>query len=141
LLITNFVGFPATLVYGYIGHYFGARNAIYLGLAVYIGVACWAAFLHDINQFYAMAITIGTVQGGVQGMSRSLFASLIPKEHSGEFFGFYNMLTKFAHILGPVFVGTAAIYSDDPKFILIVLLPLFILGAIMLTRVKPAAVQ
>jgi UMF1 family MFS transporter len=140
LLITNFVGFPATLAYGYVGHYFGARNAIYLGLAVYIGVACWAAFLHDINQFYAMAITIGTVQGGVQGMSRSLYASLIPKEHSGEFFGFYNMLTKFAHILGPVFVGTAAIYSDDPKFILIVLLPLFILGAIMLTRVKSAAV-
>lgn len=136
LLITNFVGFPATLAYGYIGHRFGAKNAIYLGLAVYIGVACWAAFLHDVKQFYAMAITIGTVQGGVQGMSRSLYASLIPKEHSGEFFGFYNMLTKFAHILGPVFVGTVAIYSDDPKYILIVLIPLFILGAVMLTRVR-----
>jgi len=139
LLITNFVGFPATLAFGYIGHRFGAKNAIYLGLAVYIGVACWAAFLHDVRQFYAMAITIGMVQGGVQGMSRSLYASLIPAERSGEFFGFYNMLTKFAHILGPVFVGTVAIYSDDPKFILIVLLPLFILGWIMLTRVKPAA--
>jgi len=139
LLITNFVGFPATLIYGYIGHRFGARNAIYLGLAVYIGVACWAAFLHDVRQFYAMAITIGMVQGGVQGMSRSLYASLIPAEHSGEFFGFYNMLTKFAHILGPVFVGTVAIYSDDPKFILVVLLPLFIFGALMLARVGPAA--
>jgi UMF1 family MFS transporter len=138
LLITNFVGFPATLIYGYIGHRFGAKNAIYLGLAVYIGVASWAAFLHDIRQFYAMAITIGMVQGGVQGMSRSLYASLIPAEHSGEFFGFYNMLTKFAHILGPVFVGTVAIFSSDPKFILITLLPLFILGAIMLARVKPA---
>ena len=138
LLITNFVGFPATLAYGYIGHRFGAKNAIYLGLAVYIGVACWAAFLHDVRQFYAMAITIGMVQGGVQGMSRSLYASLIPAEHSGEFFGFYNMLTKFAHILGPVFVGSVAIYSTDPKFILIALLPLFILGALMLARVKPA---
>jgi MFS transporter, UMF1 family len=139
LLVTNFVGFPATLIFGYIGHRFGARNAIYLGLAVYIGVACWAAFLHDIRQFYAMAITIGMVQGGVQGMSRSLYASLIPAEYSGEFFGFYNMLTKFAHILGPVFVGTVAIYSDDPKFILIVLLPLFILGALMLARIEPDA--
>jgi UMF1 family MFS transporter len=135
LLITNFVGFPATLAYGFIGHRFGARNAIYLGLAVYIGVACWAVFLHDVRQFYAMAITIGMVQGGVQGMSRSLFASLIPPEHSGEFFGFYNMLTKFAHILGPVFVGTMALFSDEPKFILVAVLPLFILGAIMLTRV------
>ena len=139
LLITNFVGFPATLAYGYIGHRFGAKNAIYLGLAVYIGVACWAAFLQDIGQFYAMAITIGMVQGGVQGMSRSLYASLIPAEHAGEFFGFYNMLTKFAHILGPVFVGVVAIASDDPKYILVALLPLFILGAIMLTRVDPAA--
>jgi len=135
LLITNFVGFPATLAYGYIGHRFGARNSIYLGLAVYIGVACWAVFLHDVRQFYAMAITVGMVQGGVQGMSRSLFASLIPAEHSGEFFGFYNMLTKFAHILGPVFVGTMALFSDEPKFILIAVLPLFLLGGLMLTRV------
>jgi UMF1 family MFS transporter len=143
LLITNFVGFPATLAYGYIGHRLGARNAIYIGLAVYIGVACWAAFLRDVSQFYAMAITIGTVQGGVQGMSRSLYASLIPKEHAGEFFGFYNMLTKFAHILGPLFVGTVAIYSDDPKFILLVLLPLFIGGALALTSIKftPPATQ
>jgi UMF1 family MFS transporter len=75
------------------------------------------------------------VQGGVQGMSRSLFASLIPAEHSGEFFGFYNMLTKFAHILGPVFVGTMALFFDEPKFILIAVLPLFLLGGVMLTRV------
>jgi UMF1 family MFS transporter len=136
LLITNFVGFPATLAFGFIGHRFGARNAIYLGLAVYIGVACWAAFLKDVSQFYAMAITIGMVQGGVQGMSRSLYASLIPAEHAGEFFGFYNMLTKFAHILGPVCVAIVAIFTGEPKYILIALLPLFILGAIMLTRVE-----
>ena len=136
LLITNFVGFPATLAYGVIGHLFGSRNAIYLGLAVYVFVACWAVFVTDVKEFYAMAITIGMVQGGVQGMSRSLFASLIPAEFSGEFFGFYNMLTKFGHILGPLFVGIAAIYSDEPKFILVVLLPLFITGAIVLTRVR-----
>jgi len=136
LLITNFVGFPATLAYGALGHRFGTRNAIYAGLAVYIAVACWAVFLQDVRQFYAMAITIGLVQGGVQGMSRSLYASLIPVEHSGEFFGFYNMLTKFAHILGPVFVGVMASISDQPKVILIALLPFFILGALMLTRIQ-----
>jgi len=136
LLITNFVGFPATLGYGVIGHKFGPRNAIYIGLGVYVFVSCWAVFVTEVEQFYAMAITIGMVQGGVQGMSRSLFASIIPAEHSGEFFGFYNVLTKFGHILGPLFVGVAAIYSDDPKFILIALLPLFIVGAIMLTRIQ-----
>ncbi|GMR17374.1 MAG: MFS transporter [Gammaproteobacteria bacterium] len=139
LLITNFVGFPATLAYGYLGHRVGAKKAIYLGLAVYIAVACWAAFLRDVSQFYAMAITIGMVQGGVQGMSRSLFASLIPPERSGEFFGFYNMLTKFAHVLGPVLVGIVGFMSTEPKFILIALLPLFILGALLLTRVAADA--
>jgi UMF1 family MFS transporter len=135
LLITNFVGFPATLVYGYIGHRFGPKNAIYLGLAVYIIIVCWAVFLKDVSQFYAMAIAIGTVQGGVQGMSRSLYASLIPAEHSGEFFGFYNMVTKFSHILGPVLVGIVAWLSDEPKFILVALLPMFVIGALMLMRV------
>ena len=132
LLITNFVGFPATLGYGYVGHRFGPKNAIYLGLGVYIIIVCWAAFLKDVSQFYAMAITIGTVQGGVQGMSRSLYATLIPAEHSGEFFGFYNMVTKFSHILGPVLVGIVAWLSDEPKFILVALLPMFVIGALML---------
>lgn len=136
LLITNFVGFPATLGYGFLGHYLGTKVAIYVGLAVYIGVACWAWFLHDVSQFYAMSITIGMVQGGVQAMSRSLFASLIPDNHSGEFFGFYNMLTKFGHILGPVLVGIAAIFSDEPKFIIAAVMPMFVLGAVFLSRVR-----
>lgn len=135
LLITNFVGFPATLAYGYLGHRFGAKNSIYLGLGVYIIIICWAAFLKDVRQFYAMAIIIGMVQGGVQGMSRSLYASLIPEEHTGEFFGFYNMVTKFSHILGPVLVGIVAWLSDEPKFILVALLPMFVTGALMLMRV------
>ena len=135
LLITNFVGFPATLAYGYVGHKFGAKNAIYLGLAVYIIIVSWAAFLKDVSQFYAMSITIGMVQGGVQGMSRSLYASLIPIEHTGEFFGFYNMVTKFSHILGPVLVGIMAFMTDEPKFILVALLPMFVIGAALLTRV------
>ncbi len=141
LMVTNFVGFPATLIYGTISHRYGPKKAIYGGLAVYICVACWAVFLQDVRQFYAMAITIGLVQGGVQGISRALYASLIPPEQSGEFFGFYNMLTKFAHILGPFMVFIAALLSDEPKFILATLLPLFVLGGFVLTRVRQDAVS
>ena len=136
LLVTNFVGFPATLVFGALGHRFGEKNMIYVGLAVYIGVACWAVFLDDVRQFYAMAILIGLVQGGVQGMSRALYASLIPPDQSGEFFGFYNMLTKFAHILGPFLVFIGTIITDEPQIILAILLPVFISGGFVLTRVK-----
>lgn len=139
ILITNFAGFPATLLYGFIGHRIGPKRALYIGLVVYIAVACWAVFLKDVRQFYMMAIAIGAVQGGVQGMSRSLFAGLIPADKSGEFFGFYNTLTKLAHVLGPALVGIGAIFSPDPKFLLIPLLPLFVLGAIMLLRVSEPA--
>jgi UMF1 family MFS transporter len=89
----------------------------------------------SIGEYYAMAIAIGCVQGGAQGLSRSLFASLIPADAPGEFFGFYNMVTKLAHVLGPSLVGIAAILSDDPKTVLLTLLPLFVIGGLLLGRV------
>ena len=139
LMITNYVGFPATLFFGFMAHRFGAKYAIYAGLLVYIGVVCWAVFLEDVGQFYAMSIVIGMVQGGVQSISRSLFAALIPKGMSGEFFGFYNMLTKFAHVLGPVLIGIVIFFTDDPRFILFAIAPMFLIGAVVLTRVEVLA--
>ena len=136
LMITNYVGFPATLLFGLMAHRFGTKRAIYVGLAVYIVVVCWAVFLKDVRQFYAMSITIGLVQGGVQSISRSLYAALIPRELSGEFFGFYNMLTKFAHVLGPVLIGVVVAFTDEPRFILVTVLPMFILGALLLAKVE-----
>lgn len=136
LMITNFVGFPATFLYGILGHKFGSKRGLYLAIVVYIVVSSWAVFMTDVRQFYVMAIIVGCVQGGVQGLSRSLYAALIPKDAPGEFFGFYNMLTKFAHILGPVLVGVATFLSDDPEAILIALLPLFIGGGVLLTVVR-----
>lgn len=136
LMITNFIGFPSTLFFGWLGHRFGPRRAIYLGLAVYIVVACWAIFLEEVRQFYFMAVTIGLVQGGVQSMSRSLYATLIPTDKAGEFFGFYNMLGKFSAVVGPILVGIVALLSDEPKYMLIVLLPLFLLGGSLLSKVK-----
>ena len=135
LMITNYVGFPATILYGYLAHRYGAKRLIYAGLVVYIVVVCAAAFLTNVRQFYIMSITIGMVQGGVQGISRSLYARLIPAEHTGEFFGFYNMVTKFAHVLGPVLIGVVTLFNDEPKFILVTLLPMFVIGAALLVRV------
>ena len=109
---------------------------IYFALAVYIGVCCWAGFMTTIGQYYALAIIVGCVQGGAQGLSRSLYASLIPQDQPGEFFGFYNMVTKASHVIGPILVGIAAMLSDEPKFVLLALLPLFIGGAAILTRVR-----
>ncbi|HNP37747.1 MAG TPA: MFS transporter [Woeseiaceae bacterium] len=135
LMVTNFVGFPATILYGLFGHRYGSKLGLLVALAVYIAVSAWAVFMDAVWQFYVMAIIIGCVQGGVQSLSRSWYAALIPAQNSGEFFGFYNMLTKFAHVCGPALVGVAARISDSPKIVLLVLLPLLILGGLLLVRV------
>jgi UMF1 family MFS transporter len=135
LLIVQFVGFPAAIAFGRLGERWGARNAILLAIAVYAGVTLWAYTLRTIGQFYAMAVVIALVQGGVQSQSRALFARLIPAERAGEYFGFYNMLGKFAVILGPMLVGWAAVALDDPRKSLMVLLLLFVPGALLLWRV------
>ena len=136
LLISNFVGFPATLIYGALAHRFGAKKGIYFALVAYVGACLWAIQMTDIREFYFMAVVIGAVQGGVQGLSRSVYASLIPAEQPGEFFGFYSMTTKFAHVLGPAMVAIAAMLSDDPKWVLLALMPMFLAGALLLALVR-----
>jgi len=136
LLVTNLAGFPATILYGLAAQRFGPKTGIYFALAIYIGACLWGMVMTTFKEFMIMAIIIGCVQGGVQGLSRSLYASIIPAGQPGEFFGFYNMTTKFAHVLGPAMVGIAAMLSDDPKWVLMVLMPLFFCGAFLLTLVR-----
>jgi UMF1 family MFS transporter len=135
LLITQFVGFPAALLFGYFGGRFGPKRGIFVGLAVYVGVVLWATQMETEAEFYALAVIIGLVQGGVQALSRSLYARLIPKDKCAEFFGFFNMLGKFAAVIGPVLVGWTSAVTGEPRFSLLVLLLLFALGAFFLGRV------
>ena len=136
LLITNFAGFPATLLYGFFSHRYGPRKGIYFALFVYVAVSVWAMYMTEVRQFYIMAIIVGCVQGGAQGLSRSLYASIIPPDQPGEFFGFYNMVTNLARVLGPLLVGIAATVSDDPKWVLLALMPLFVGGGMLLSVVR-----
>jgi len=137
LLLTQFVGFPAAIVFGRIGERVGARNGILAGLAVYFGVTLYAYFLDSEIEFYLLAVIIGLVQGGVQALSRSLFSRLIPAERSAEFFGFFNMLGKFAAVLGPLLVGSVSVLTGDPRLGLVSLLILFIAGAAVLRTLPP----
>jgi UMF1 family MFS transporter len=109
LLIVQFVGFPAALVFGKLGQNWGARKAIYLGIAIYMGVTIWGTMMTQKNEFYILAIMIGLVQGGIQALSRSYYSRLIPKDKAAEFYGFYNMLGKFAAILGPMLMGVVGL--------------------------------
>ncbi|MDN3515195.1 MAG: MFS transporter [Candidatus Brocadia sp.] len=105
LLVTQFVGFPAVIVFGYLGAKIGARRAIFIAIAVYLFVSVWGAFIQSKKEFLALAVIVGLVQGGIQALSRSYYAKIIPVGKSAEYFGFYNMLGKFSVIIGPILIG------------------------------------
>jgi len=132
LLLTQFVGFPAAIAFGYLGKYFGAKTGIYLGIAVYLGVCIWGYFIEHEWEFYVLAGAIGLVQGGVQSLSRSLYARIIPAGKSAEFFGFYNMLGKFAAVIGPAMMGIVSVLFDSPRLGLLSIIVLFLLGGLLL---------
>jgi len=105
LLITQFVGFPSAIGFGLLGGRIGAKRAIFAAIAVYLLVTVWAPFMETSREFYIMAMAVGLVQGGIQALSRSFYATIIPPEKSAEYFGFYNMIGKFSAIIGPGFMG------------------------------------
>ena len=111
LLIVQFVGFPAALVFGKLGERWGVRKSIYLAIAIYMGVTLWGTMMTDKMEFYILAVVIGLVQGGIQALSRSYYARLIPQNKAAEYYGFYNMLGKFAVILGPVLMGLVGLIA------------------------------
>ncbi len=135
LLLVQFIGFPAALAYGWIGEKLGPKRAVFMGLLVYIGVTVFAARIASAFEFYTLAVLIALVQGGVQALSRSLYAHLIPKAYAAEFFGFYNMLGKFAAVIGPFLVGATNLALGDPRAGILSVLILFALGAGLLLKV------
>jgi UMF1 family MFS transporter len=135
LLVTQFVGFPAALFFGWLGDRIGPKRGILIGLLVYVGITVYAYFLDSEIEFYAMAVVVGLVQGGVQSLSRSLFGRLVPEGKNAEFFGFFNMMGKFATVLGPLLIAIVAGVTRDERASIISLVALFVIGGFLLLRV------
>lgn len=134
VLITQFVAFPAALFFGWLGQRIGARRAILLGIFAYALMTIWASRMTETWEFYALATGVGLFQGGIQSLSRSYYARIIPANKAAEFFGFYNMLGKFAAIIGPIMVGMVGVISDDARLGILSLLLLFVAGGALLMR-------
>ena len=139
LLIVQFVGFPAALVFGHIGAKRGPKQGIMLAIFAYLMILLWAYRMQAIWEFSLLAAAIGLVQGGIQALSRALYARLIPCSQSAEFFGFYNMLGKFAVVLGPVLMGWVGVLFHDSRLSILSIAVLFIAGGILLHRVDVQA--
>jgi len=132
LLLTQFVAFPAALAFGWLGRRIGPRRGIFLALSVYVGATIYAYFIDGVRDFFVLAVVVGLVQGGIQSLSRSYFGRLVPEGKSSEFFGFYNMMGKFAAVLGPLLTGIVARVSGDPRLSILSIVLLFIAGGALL---------
>ena len=136
LLLVQFIGFPAALVFGRLGERYGALRGIWICIWAYVGVTVFAYFLETALQMYILAGVIGLVQGGIQALSRSLFSQLIPPEKNAEFFGFYNVVGKAAAVFGPVMMGTIAHVSGNPRLGILSVALLFFAGMFFFRRVQ-----
>ncbi len=135
LLIVQFVAFPAALLYNIFAKKIGVKRALLVAIIAYGFLTILGVLMQQIWHFYVLAILVGIFQGGIQALSRSFYTRLIPEKKAAEFFGFFNMLGKFATVIGPALMGTITILTGSNRLGILSILVLFIAGGILLSRV------
>jgi len=136
LLMVQFIAFPSTLMWAYVGEKYSDKFVINFSILIYIVIIIYTLFLSNAMEFYILAAMVGFVQGGIQGSSRGLFARLIPHDKAGEFFGLFNTFGKAGAFMGPALVGLFLALFESVRISLLPILVLFVLGLIVLYFVK-----
>jgi UMF1 family MFS transporter len=139
LLLTQFIGVPAAFAFGALASRIGAKRGVFLGLAVYTVITALGYFMTTSMHFFLLAILVGLVQGGTQALSRSLFASMIPRQKSSEFFAFFSVFERYAGVLGPAVFAIVVSYSGTGRNAILAVLLFFIIGGALLIPVDVAA--
>jgi MFS transporter, UMF1 family len=135
IVMVQFVGVPFSFLFGALAGRIGTKRALFLGLLVYTAITVLGYFMTSAAHFWALAFLVGTVQGGTQALSRSLYASMIPAYKSGELFGFYGVMDKFAGMMGPTVMGFVAAATGSTRLGILSVLIFFIVGAALLFMV------
>lgn len=141
LFVTQVVAAPFSILFGRLSEKFSGKKMLYVGIIIYIIICIYAFFLETAVDFWILAMLVATSQGGIQSLSRSFYAKLVPKEKSNEFFGFYNIFGKFASIMGPLLVGLTAQLTGRSNMGVFSLIILFVIGFIILTRVSEPKIE
>ncbi|MGZ8899617.1 MAG: MFS transporter [Limisphaerales bacterium] len=141
VLLTQFVGVPFAFAFGALAGKIGAKRSIFLALVVYTGISIIGYYMKTATHFLVLAILVGMVQGGAQALSRSLFASLIPRHKAGEFFGFFAVVEKFAGIMGPLVFGAVIAISGSSRGAILSVIAFFFVGGFILLFVNVAEGQ
>jgi len=135
LLIVQFVAFPAALLYNWFASRIGTKRAVEIAITAYGFITILGYFMKTEQHFFVLAILVGLFQGGIQALSRSLYTRLIPVEKSAEFFGFFNMLGKFAAVVGPFLMGSVTLLTGNARLGILSILILFAVGWFLLRKV------
>lgn len=141
LLVIQIIAFPCALLYGTLAKKYSARALIIVGISTYI-ISCIAAyFISEMWHIFILGALIGSAQGGIQALSRSYYGKIIPKERSNEFFGFYNIFGKFAAIIGPFLMALTTDITNVPRYSILSIIPLFVLGLIVFLMLPKEATR
>ncbi|NTW70741.1 MAG: MFS transporter [Eubacteriaceae bacterium] len=134
LLLTQIVAFPCAIIYGMLAKRFTAKRMIVVGILTYFIVTFMAARMETLLDFAILGLMIASAQGGIQALSRSYFAKIVPKKNANEFFGFYNIFGKFAAIMGPILIGTITLITGDIRKAVLSLVVLFGIGLFFIIK-------
>jgi len=134
LLLVQFVAFPFAILFGRLAEKYSAKAMLMVGIAIYTVITIFAYFIGEWWHFLVLGILVGTSQGGVQALSRSVFGRIIPKKHSTEFFGFFSIFGKVSAIIGPFLIAVINDLTGSPRLSILSLILLFIVGGLLLIR-------
>ena len=134
-VMVQFVGIPFAFLFGALGSRIGTKRCIFIAIAVYSIATILGYFMDSVTDFFVLAFLIGMVQGGAQALSRALFARLIPRDRTSEFFGFFAVAERFATVFGPAIFTISVMVTGNSKSAILAILGLFVAGALVLSRV------
>jgi UMF1 family MFS transporter len=138
ILMVQFVGVPFAFAFGMLAGRVGAKRAILLALAVYAAITVLGFRLRTTADFFLLAFLVAMVQGGAQALSRSLFATLVPRHKAGEMFGIFAVFDRFGGAMGSLVFGLVLATTGSSRPAILTLVVFFALGAWMLGRVDVA---
>lgn len=141
ILLTQLIGFPFAIIFGVAATKFGAKPLVFVGIGVYVVISVLGYRMTTATHFLLLAMLVGTVQGGTQALSRSLFATLVPRHKSGEFFGFFGVIERFSGVMGITVMWAATAITGSPRPGILALIAFFVIGGLLLWRVDIPAGQ
>jgi len=136
LLLVQFIGIPFAFAFGILADWIGAKASVLAGLAVYVGITVFGFFMKTEAHFLTLAVLVAMVQGGTQALSRSMFARMVPKHKTGEFFGFFSVFNRFGGMMGTGMFALMALVTNQTRWAIMSVALFFVVGAALLALVN-----